>query len=185
MEKIALTSRYPYAGCSRIASELELNYHYRNISMSRVLIEQFSNYLVYHGIESSPAKIEANKELYRRQLHTFALENEKEFIDTLVSLISLSLNPTIVIEKVRSDRQAIALRERGFKIIRIERPEHDVLATARKHGHSTETWNALLCSGSEDRVSQVNIDDTLTNTFSCDIITKYLVSTDTAGVPSD
>jgi hypothetical protein len=184
VEKIALTARYPYAGCTRIARELEVNYHYRNISMSWVLMEQFSNYLNHRGFDVSSATIANNKELYRRQLHVFAMENEKEFIDTLQCMIELFRGP-IVIEKVRSDRQAEVLHSLGFKIIRIERPEHDVLATSRKHGHTTETWNALLQSGSEGRVSQANIDDTLTNTFTCDTITKYLVSTDTVGANRD
>lgn len=180
MSNIALTSRYPFAGCSRLAKELRDNYGFYYISMSQVLIQQYCLHIQELSggtINPAPDDIVNDKEKYRSNLGTFCQQYEDDFIDILLTECALGFGRSIVIEKVRTDKQADTFINNGFKLFRIERPEHDVLSVARKHGHSDETWNALIHSGSEGRVTSTKITDTLTNSFSCDLLCEYLVRT--------
>ena len=179
VKRIALTARYPFAGCTRIAKTLASEYGYRHISMSDILIQEFTlnlQELSYGTINKSPDEIKMNKELYRKQLHDFAIEYEDQFIDLILEEINSYPGENIVVEKVRSDKQADALRGEGFQLYRIERPEHAVMSVAKRHGHSQETWNSMLRSGSEGRISDDKISDTLTNYYTSDILVKYLAS---------
>jgi hypothetical protein len=176
MDKIALTAGYPFAGCTRIARLIAQEHGYIRISMSDVLMRAYCDYMQDKDIDITVAQIQQNKEYYRRPLHLFASEFENDFLADIERYLHTYEHEQVIIEKVREDSQARLLKDHGYRLFRIERPLHDVMSTAYKHGHTQESWSKLLTNGSENKVSDEFIEDTLTNSFSSDIIVKYLVS---------
>lgn len=175
MDKIALTSNSPFTGCTTIARILKEDYMYEHVNMSDILINMYASELQENGYNYSTTDILKAKEFHRNGLFQYQVNNAEYFIQQVCEQILKCKNPTIVVEKVRTNKQAQALRTLGFTLIRIDRPIENIRAVARRKGHTDETWAALMRSGSEGRVTDDQISEFLVNTFTASSLAKYLV----------
>lgn len=156
MQRLALTSVGPYVGTTTLAKWLAENKGYMHISMSRVLIEAFINDRGYS--RETVDTVIANKAVFRSDLQRFGessgFDTDPAWVEKCLAPWVAAGKPPVVIEKVRTDTQATALRRAGFAVIELAIKAETQRARAMAMGVSPEKLAEMMSHEVEQGIDE-------------------------------